>query len=303
MQARFQNRRYAVSSASNFRSPAHQAEVFHIGDLSVYPEDRVLLRNGTELRIGSRAFDLLVVLLEARGKVVEKRHIQQRVWPSTTVDDCNIRFQISSLRKVLEFTGASVKTVPGRGYLLTVGKPEAKAWPTVFPFAAKASSSFPEWLSNYDVGRGEKLGAMQYVALVDDDPLVLESMTGLIESAGFQVAAFPDLATFLQSTSSCPPRCLVLDAWLPDRRGLDFQDELRSAGIRLPIVFISGAADIAMSVRAMKAGAYDFLTKPVRHDDLLNAIGLAMANPVQSGHFEQAQTGGSFAGPGIAPDT
>ena len=280
MQTRPDTMRDAASQASIFPDPEGHTEVFHLGDFAVFPATRVLLRNDSEISIGSRAFDLLVVLLEARGRMVEKVHIQRRVWPSTIVDDCNIRVQISYLRKVLG-PGASIKTIPGRGYLLT-GQQNlvAKAWHPVWPCQPTASASFPDWLSKDGRRQREGADSVHYVAIVDDDAFVLDSMAGLIESAGFEVAAFSSLAAFLNSVQSRPPGCLVLDAWLPGQRGLEFQANLRTAGIRLPIVFISGNADIAMSVRAIKAGAFDFLTKPVRHDDLLNAISLAMANPV-----------------------
>jgi FixJ family two-component response regulator len=116
------------------------------------------------------------------------------------------------------------------------------------------------------------------VFVIDDDPDVLEAIGGLLQSVGLQAALFASVAEFLAAgTRSEACFCLVLDIRLPGRSGLDFHDDLVRAGMRIPVVFISGHADIAMSVRAMKAGAVEFLTKPTRDQDLLDAIQTAIA--------------------------
>jgi FixJ family two-component response regulator len=110
------------------------------------------------------------------------------------------------------------------------------------------------------------------VFIIDDDPYVRESLTELFTSVGLQVAAFGSPAEFLRNQTAGAPGCLVLDVRLPGSSGLDFQTDLARAGVRLPIIFITGHGDIPMTVRAMKAGAVEFLTKPFRDQDLLDAV-------------------------------
>jgi FixJ family two-component response regulator len=114
------------------------------------------------------------------------------------------------------------------------------------------------------------------VVVIDDDGEIREALQGLLRSVGLRVEMFASIPEFLGSGRPDRPGCLVLDVRLPGRSGLDFQDDLVKANSRMPIIFISGHADVPMSVRAMKAGAVEFLTKPVRHQDLLDAIQLAI---------------------------
>src|SRR5262249_39449871 len=104
------------------------------------------------------------------------------------------------------------------------------------------------------------------------DQGVRQSLDGLLRSAGMRAELFGSVQEFLDRTSDSPPQCLVLDVWLPGRNGLDFHAELVTSNVKLPVIFISGHADVPMSVDAMKAGAVDFLTKPVHHVALLDAI-------------------------------
>jgi FixJ family two-component response regulator len=114
--------------------------------------------------------------------------------------------------------------------------------------------------------------ARTIVFVVDDDPAVCLSMKRLIRSLGPEVQTFSSAQEFLRAKRPDAPGCLVLDVRLPDLSGLDLQQELNKANVDLPIVFVTGHADIPMSVRAMKAGAIEFLTKPFREQDLLEAI-------------------------------
>jgi FixJ family two-component response regulator len=114
------------------------------------------------------------------------------------------------------------------------------------------------------------------VFVVDDDASVRESLKSLLRSVDLRVETFGSASEFLQSKLPDAPGCLVLDVRLPGLGGLDFQTELAKAGMGIPIVFITGHGDIPMSVRAMKAGAVEFLTKPFREQDLLDAIQLAL---------------------------
>jgi FixJ family two-component response regulator len=118
----------------------------------------------------------------------------------------------------------------------------------------------------------EKLEKTPIVSVIDDDASVREALDSLIRSIGFQVQKFAAAAEFLQSKLPDGPSCLVLDVRLPGLSGLDLQRELARMKIQIPIIFITGHADIPMSVRAMKAGAVEFLTKPFREQDLLDAI-------------------------------
>ena len=110
------------------------------------------------------------------------------------------------------------------------------------------------------------------VFVVDDDPSVRKSLTRLISEAGYTVQAFASAREFLAREPSVGPSCVVLDVRMPGVTGLDLQQTLASAVHEIPIVFITGHGDISMSVKAMKAGAVDFLTKPFEGKDLLDAI-------------------------------
>jgi len=112
----------------------------------------------------------------------------------------------------------------------------------------------------------------QIVFVIDDDPLVRDSVADLLNSAGFTVRTFGSAAEFVQGQRPDVPACLILDVELPDISGLDLQTELAKSGIEMPIVFLTGHGDIPMSVRAMKAGAVEFLTKPFGKQELLDAI-------------------------------
>ena len=114
------------------------------------------------------------------------------------------------------------------------------------------------------------------VIVIDDDPSVREALGSLLRSVGLETNLHGSVAEFLKAGRPDGPTCLVLDVRLPGRGGLDFQRELSKAGIHLPIIFITGHADIPMSVQAMKGGAIDFLTKPFRDQDLLDAIQLGL---------------------------
>ncbi len=114
------------------------------------------------------------------------------------------------------------------------------------------------------------------VFVVDDDDLVRASIQGLLKSVGLRSEAFGTPQAFLTSQRPDVPSCLILDVRLPGVNGLDFQRELAGAGIRIPIIFITGHGDIPMTVKAMKSGAVEFLTKPFRDQDLLDAIHQAL---------------------------
>lgn len=114
------------------------------------------------------------------------------------------------------------------------------------------------------------------VLVVDDDASMRTALGDLFESVGLQVELFESPREYLLRKRPDTPCCLVLDVRLPGKSGLDFQAELNDADMRLPIIFLTGHGDIPMSVRAMKAGAVEFLTKPFREQDLLDAVQTAL---------------------------
>jgi len=115
------------------------------------------------------------------------------------------------------------------------------------------------------------------VVVIDDDVAFRESVERLLRSAGLQARTFASIAEFAKSEPPDCPTCLVLDVRMPGRSGLEFQRDLVAAGEALPIVFITGHGDIPMTVQAMKAGAIEFLTKPFRDQDLLDAVNVGLA--------------------------
>ena len=118
--------------------------------------------------------------------------------------------------------------------------------------------------------------AQPIVLVIDDDAPLREALSSLFRSVGLQVKTFGSAQEFLQSGAPDSPSCLVLDVRLPGLSGLDFQAELAKANIHIPIVFMTGHGDIPMTVRAMKAGAVEFLPKPFRDQDMLDAVTRAL---------------------------
>lgn len=122
--------------------------------------------------------------------------------------------------------------------------------------------------------RSESTTAM--IGIVDDEPGMRKALQRLLDAEGYRVHVFTSAEEFLASAPMVPVDCVVLDVSMPGLTGLDLQQHLAQAGVRLPIVFLTGQGDIRMSVRAMKAGAHDFLTKPVDDEDLLAAVRAAL---------------------------
>jgi FixJ family two-component response regulator len=120
------------------------------------------------------------------------------------------------------------------------------------------------------------VGDVPTVFIVDDDAGVRASIQDLVESVNLRAESFATAQGFLSGERRDGPSCLVLDVRLPDTSGLDLQEELSRAGVRIPIIFITGHADIPMTVKAMKSGAVEFLTKPFRQQDLLDVIHRAL---------------------------
>jgi DNA-binding response OmpR family regulator len=258
------DRRLTASSSGSSTAETVQFRRFH-----VVPSERRLLCDGRAVEIGGRAFDLLLILLNSRGILVTKDEIVSYVWPSTVVDESNLRFQMASLRKALGEDRDVIKTIPRRGYLFASEAERAPSERRVQPDAG------------FD-GRVDSSAEKPLIAVIDDDEATREALHGLLRSVGWRVETFASVHAFLNTVPRCTPQCLILDVWMPGRSGLDFQADLASVGLDVPVIFISGQADVPMSVRAMKAGAVEFLTKPVRHEELLAAISLAVGSRVHS---------------------
>jgi DNA-binding response OmpR family regulator len=266
--------------------------VIRFGRFCILPRTRQFLAEGRPVEVGSRAFDVLMVLVEARGELVSKDEIMNEVWPTTSVEKTNLRVQISLLRKALGKDADIIKNVPGRGYIFAAplttvsNEPGALTPATSKPeqdrqvLTSTLSSTVGRQLivSRMDVRHKEGQPA---VAVIDDDPNVREALHGLLQSVGLRADVFGTVQEFLAAAEPRRFGCLVLDVRLPGQSGLDFLDDLTKANVRLPVIFISGFADVPMSVRAMKAGAFEFLTKPVRHQDLLDAIQLAIESRLE----------------------
>lgn len=119
--------------------------------------------------------------------------------------------------------------------------------------------------------------AASIVFVIDDDPSVRAAIQGMLKSVGLRSETFATPQEFLRTTQPDAPSCLILDVRLPGMNGLEFQRELAKSRIQIPIIFITGHGDIPMSVQAMKLGAVEFLTKPFRDQDLLDAIHQALS--------------------------
>ena len=122
----------------------------------------------------------------------------------------------------------------------------------------------------------QQAGERPIVFVVDDDPSMRKGLSNLIRSVDLRVEAFASAPEFLEAKLPDVPCCLILDIRLPGVSGLDFQTKLAAAKIEIPIIFMTGHGDIPMTVRAMKAGAIEFLTKPFRDQDMLDAIQIAL---------------------------
>ncbi|WAF88251.1 response regulator [Metapseudomonas otitidis] len=247
--------------------------MIRLGDAWISLERREAFLNGAPVRLGSRAFDVLEALLAAPNRLVTKAELLQAAWPDLVVEENNLQVQVSALRKHLGLDVRLLETVPRRGYRLNLqATVVAAAEPPARPVPAAP------------VGRAD-------VHVIDDEPAVRTALVRQLRSAGIEATAYASAPEFLARCPCDRPGCLLLDVRLREGSGFDLQDELARRGVPLSVVFMSGFGTIDMSVKAMKAGAEGFLTKPVDEAQLLAAVGEAMGRACilhQQRHARQA---------------
>ena len=261
-------------------------ECLRFGRFEVHPGARALVCDGHSVDIGSRAFDLLVRLLRSRGQIVSKAEIIAHVWPALFVEESNLRFQIAQLRKALGDDGHLIKTVPGRGYLLAGNGPEAREsfGPGSRDDGLGQASHAPSQVN----GGGSALatdgadksqdGGLPQVAVIDPDAESAQKLCLLLRPLGLDARTYASAEAFLDSGRAGEAECVILDLWLPGRNGLELQAEFARTGALVPFIFVSSHADVDSAVRAMKAGASEFFTKPLRHLDLVEAVRRAVGS-------------------------
>lgn len=236
--------------------------MIRLGDAWLSIERREAFLRGAPVRLGSRAFALLEVLLASPNRLVTKDELIRSTWPDTVVEENNLQVQISALRKQLNLDQQLLETIPRRGYRLNLvhasGADQSLAHPT------------PAHAEEQDWKRQAK------VHVVDDEPAVCAALVRQLRSLGIDATGYQSAQAFLAGCSFERPGCLLLDVRLRDGSGFDLQDELARRKVPCPILFMTGFGTIDMSVRAMKAGAEGFLTKPVDERQLLAAVREAM---------------------------
>jgi FixJ family two-component response regulator/DNA-binding winged helix-turn-helix (wHTH) protein len=291
-------------STSQQAANASGDAVFRFGRFCILPWARQLLSDEQPVELGSRAFDLLMVLIGAPGILIPKKEIMSRVWPGRLVEESNLKMQMSALRRVLNADRDIIKTVHGRGYVftseVTTASIKRDVWvrPSSGSVLPQIGPVLPTSLSGWGSARRQRGAGSQIVgpednvqsvvAVIDDDPEIREALRRLLRAAGLCVELFSSVQEWLDSLPSDPPGCMVLDVELPGKSGLELQEELAKAKLSLPIIFISGHADVPMSVLAMKRGAIEFLTKPVQSQDLLDAVERAIVKGRARRNAEQA---------------
>lgn len=231
--------------------------MIRLGEAWLSMERREAFLHGEPVRLGSRAFAVLEMLLAAPNRLVTKDELIGAIWPDTVVEDNNLQVQISTLRRLLKLDQRVLETLPRRGYRLNIAAP---APCTIAP----AVRDDEAWKS------------LAHVHVVDDEPAVCAALVRLLRAMGIAATGHASAAAFLADCLFERPACLLLDVRLNEGSGFDLLDELTRRQAPFPIVFMTGFGTIDMSVRAMKAGALGFLTKPVNENQLLCAVREAM---------------------------
>lgn len=246
--------------------------MIRLGNALVSLERREAFLEGKPLPLGGRAFEVLALLVRAKGRVVSKEEMFKEVWAGTVVEDNNLQVQISLLRKTLGDKHL-IQTVARRGYRLV-----ADLTPDVSAVAHQASLA----LDVQALEPGEE-GAAVPVLVVDDDASVRAALGRLFRSHGIPHRLYASAEALLDGQCDTPFACLLLDINLPATSGLELQDVLGRLDLPWPIVFMTGYATIPMTVQAMRAGAVEFLTKPFDEQSLLALLTTVRRRAVTAG--------------------
>lgn len=234
------------------------SHLFRLGEAWVSLERREVFSEDGSVRLGSRAFDVLEMLLAAPNRLVTKDELIQVVWHNRVVEDNNLQVHISTLRKVLKLDRNVLETVPRRGYRLNIGQLPQATPPAPAHVAAPLA--------------GDNWKSRASVHIVDDEPAVRSALVRQLRSYDIAATAYRSAEAFLSRCDFTHPACLLLDVRLNQGSGFDLQTELTRREAPIPIVFMSGFGTIDQSVRAMKAGAEGFLTKPFDEPQLLASV-------------------------------
>lgn len=247
--------------------------MIRIGNAQVSLERREAFVDGKPILLGGRAFEVLAMLIKAKGRVVGKDELFSQVWAGTVVEDNNLQVQVSLLRKAFGDRGL-IQTVPRRGYRLaaeiSLEMPGEALGKSPLCAVADAVELFDERMN-------------VPVLVVDDDPSVRAALSRLLRSHDIPHHLFASAEALFEARLETPYACLLLDMHLPDTSGLEVQDALRRLALPWPIVFMTGFGTIPMTVQAMRAGAVEFLTKPFDEDQLLTLLQAVRRRAVAEG--------------------
>jgi FixJ family two-component response regulator len=250
--------------------------MIQLGDTWISLERREAFRHGTPVRLGCRAFDLLEVLMASPNRLLSKDELISAIWPQSVVEENNLQVQISTLRKALNLDRQQLETVPRRGYRLNLAHtPDDYAPPLPDVAPVYGGPDCDAWKPRANV----------YV--VDDEAGVRTALLRQLRSADIMATGYDSAAAFLATCALDEPGCLLLDVRLSESSGFDLQEELSRRQAPMPILFMSGFGTVDIAVRAMKAGAEGFLTKPLDERQLFAAIREAMTR-AHSRHAESA---------------
>lgn len=247
--------------------------MIRIGNAQVSLERREAFVDGKPILLGGRAFEVLAMLIKAKGRVVGKDELFSQVWAGTVVEDNNLQVQVSLLRKAFGDRGL-IQTVPRRGYRL------AAEISLEVPGEALGKSPLCAVADTFELF-DEHLNVP--VLVVDDDPSVRVALSRLLRSQDIPHHLFASAEALFEARLETPYACLLLDMHLPDTSGLEVQDALRRLALPWPIVFMTGFGTIPMTVQAMRAGAVEFLTKPFDEDQLLTLLQAVRRRAVAEG--------------------
>lgn len=232
--------------------------MIRLGEAWISLERREVFRDGAPVRLGSRAYDILASLLAAPNRLVTKQELIDAAWPDIVVEENNLQVHISGLRKALGLDRNLLETVPRRGYRLNLlhSVPCSPVTAVTYPAPAPITAD---------------------VHVIDDEPAVRAALVRQLRAFGIPAVGYASAEAFMQACSFDAPGCLLLDVRLSEGSGFDLQQELLRRDAPFPILFMTGYGTIELSVRAMKAGAEGFLTKPIGEAQLLDAVREAMS--------------------------